>query len=89
MFLVDGMPTKGEVNAMTDAKLLNEYISSSGLKISYICKEIGLSRQGFANKINNKKGCEFKVSEILSLCKLLNIPNRDLRTIFFSAGVDK
>ena len=67
---------------MTKTPLLEEYINKSGLKKSYIAKELGLSRYGFNLKCNNK--AEFKASEIEMLCNLLNISTRDRMAIFFA-----
>ena len=71
---------------MTDTKELERLIDNSGLKKSYIAKTVGLSRQGLANKINNKS--PFTSTEISSLCKLLNITSlKDKERIFFATDV--
>ena len=67
---------------MTKTSLLEKYINESGLKKSYIAKELGLSRYGFNLKCNNK--AEFKASEIEILCNLLNIGTNDRMAIFFA-----
>ena len=67
---------------MINTEILNKIINESGLKRSYIAKEIGLSPYGLAKKINGIT--EFKASEISELCKILHIvglKNRD--KIFF------
>lgn len=67
---------------MTDTKELEKMIAESGLKKSYIAKSLGLSRQGFKNKCENKN--PFTSTEISILCKLLNITRlSDKERIFF------
>ena len=53
---------------MTNTDLLKAKIESSGYKLKYIAAKIGLSYQGFLNKINNKT--EFTAPEIKGLCDL-------------------
>lgn len=71
---------------MTDTKELERLIEDSGLKKNYIAKTIGLSRQGLANKIQNRS--PFTSTEIKRLCELLNITSlKDKERIFFAADV--
>lgn len=65
---------------MTNTDLLKAKIESSGYKLKYIAAKIGLSYQGFLNKINNKT--EFTAPEIKGLCDLLEISIEE-RTDFF------
>lgn len=67
---------------MTDTVLLKKKIDASGYKIKYIAASIGLSYQGFLNKINNKT--EFCAPEIKALCDLLKIPVEEKEQIFFA-----
>ncbi len=63
-----------------DGKAIDERIERSGLKINYICKELGISRQAFNYK---KKGIHaFRTSEIFTLCTLLHIEGDDRKKIF-------
>lgn len=72
---------------MTNTKLLNKYIKSSGLKRAHIAEALNLSAYGLARKINNET--EFKVSEMLKLCEILKIySNEDKEAIFFASAVD-
>lgn len=71
---------------MTNTKLLEEYISNSGYKKSFIAKALGITAYALALKINNKS--EFKANEIDILCKLLNIGVEDRMRIFFARVVD-
>ena len=73
---------------MTNTALLEEKISESGLKKSYIAKSIGLTPYGLTLKIRNIN--EFKASEIDKICILLGIDSPEERCdIFFASKVDK
>ena len=73
---------------MTNTALLEEKITKSGLKKSYIAKAIGLSSYGLTLKIRNTN--EFKASEIEKLCILLGIDDLEERcAIFFASKVDE
>lgn len=70
---------------MTNTVLLEEYISNSGYKRSYIAKAIGLkSAYGLAKKIRNEN--EFKATEINALCELLNINSLEEKDRIFFAN---
>ena len=68
---------------MTNKELLDEYISKSGLKISYIAEKLGITVQSFCNKRKNLSS--FKAAEIYVLCDLLNIGD-DKDKIFCTKG---
>ena len=73
---------------MTNTALLEEKITESGLKKSYIAKSIGLTPYGLTLKIRNVN--EFKASEIDKICILLGIDSPEERcNIFFASKVDK
>ena len=73
---------------MTNTALLEEKITESGLKKSYIAKSIGLTPYGLTLKIRNIN--EFKASEIDKICILLGIDSPEERCdIFFASRVDK
>ena len=73
---------------MTNTALLEEKITKSGLKKSYIAKSIGLTPYGLTLKIRNAN--EFKASEIDKICILLGIDSPEERCdIFFASKVDK
>ena len=73
---------------MTNTALLEEKITKSGLKKSYIAKAIGLSSYGLTLKIRNIN--EFKASEIEKMCILLGIDDLEERcAIFFASRVDE
>lgn len=66
---------------MTNVKMLKEKIEASGFKLTFIASKLGLTYQGFLNKINGES--EFKASEIKGLCELLNIDIQEKEAIFF------
>ena len=73
---------------MTNTALLEEKITESGLKKSYIAKSIGLTPYGLTLKIRNIN--EFKASEIDKICILLGIDSPEERCdIFFASKVAK
>jgi hypothetical protein len=75
------------MNTLTDTALLEQRIAKSGLKKSYIAKEMGLSPYGLTLKIRNLN--EFKASEIEKLCILLGITDiKERCAIFFAPKVD-
>lgn len=59
---------------MTDTIKLKTLIKESGLKYDYIAERLGLTYQGLKNKIENVR--EFKASEIMLLCDILDISAR-------------
>lgn len=71
---------------MTNTEELERLIKESGLKKSYIAKEINLSRQGFKNKCENKS--PFTSKQISKLCEILKITKlTDKERIFFAEEV--
>lgn len=70
---------------MTDTKLLREAIDKSGMSITFISNEIGISREAFYKKISNIT--EFKASEIMKLSKILSLSNKSRDGIFFGTKV--
>lgn len=67
---------------MTNTELLKKKIDESGYKIKFIAEKLGISYYGFLRKVNNDS--EFKIKEVQTLCKLLNIRNDEREKIFFS-----
>lgn len=72
----------GKEKKMTDEKMLREIIKNNGLKLQFVAEKVGLSYQGFLNKLRGTS--DFNVSEIQGLCELLNINKRDRDRIFFA-----
>ena len=59
----------------TNGNLLRGRIAEKGYTQGNVAKIIGLSRQAFSTKINNKRN--FTVTEIIKLCDLLDIADKD------------
>lgn len=73
---------------MTDIKKLNDIIKESGLKKTYIAEQLGISKASFSAKANGKG--EFKVREVIVLCKILGIRSlQEKEDIFFANSVDE
>ncbi len=72
---------------MTNTVLLERKIRDSGLRIGYICEQLGVSYPGFQKKMRNEGGSEFKPSEITILAELLHLTRKDIDEIFFAAEV--
>ena len=67
---------------MVDTELLEEKIVESGKKIGYLAKKLGVSRQYFRMKCNNK--ADFTNRETNILCEELNITDlTEKEKIFF------
>ena len=64
-----------------DTTLLDEAISKSGLRITYIVEQLGISRQAFDRKRKGKYS--FRQSEVYVLCDLLNLDDEKKNLIFF------
>ena len=67
-----------------DTLLLDEYIKKSGLRVDFIVKTLGISRQAFDKK---RKGItSFRAPEVYVLCDLLKIPEDVKPKIFCLEG---
>lgn len=71
---------------MINRELLEECIKKSGMKVSFIAESIGISKAGLYNKISGKS--EFKVSEFLSMQKILSLDDETARDIFLPKDVN-
>lgn len=72
---------------MTNTALLKDRISQSGLKLGFIAEQLGTSYHWLNKKINGH--VPFKVCEIQTLCKILNITSlEDKDEIFFAENVE-
>lgn len=67
-------------------ELLRETIEGSGYKLIFIASKLDVTYQGLLNKLNGIT--EFKLSEVRTLCDLLNIDNHKKEDIFFNQNVD-
>ena len=64
-----------------DRELLDNAIKDSGLKVSFICDTLGISRQAFDKK---RKGINsFRKSEVYVICDLLRITDNSLKAKIF------
>lgn len=65
---------------MTNTNLLKAKIVENGLTQKKMAELLKISLQSFNYKVNNKR--EFTVNEIVKICDLLKIENKD--TYFFA-----
>lgn len=68
---------------MTNTELLRRSIDASGLKVGFIAKKMGISRQSLWKKINNI--VPFDQYEIDKLCSVLAITNLEHKEDIFFA----
>lgn len=72
-----------EDKSMTNVQLLEEKIQQSGLKKVFIAEKLGVTPNTLTALLNNKT--EFKVSQIRTICRILNIHNdAEIKAIFFA-----
>ena len=72
---------------MTNTLKLRALLIENNLTNEDVAKQLGISKQSFSMKINNKR--EFKASEINKLSLLLNLFNTyDIMPIFFANYVE-
>ena len=67
---------------MTDTKRLRKKIDGTGISITHISEQMGITRECFYNKLNTDT--EFKASEIVALSKLLHLSDKERDAIFFA-----
>ena len=64
-----------------DIKLLNDVIEKSGLRNSFICETLGISKQSWSNK---RRGVTaIRQSEVFVLSVLLHLEKEEAEKIFF------
>lgn len=64
-----------------DTGLLDRAIDKSGLKNSFICEKLGISKQAWSNR---RRGITaFRQSEIYVVCSLLRLNDDEATKIFF------
>lgn len=66
---------------MANLKKLRETIEDSGMTIVAIARKSGVERATLYNKINGKS--DFKISEVMSLTKVLQLSEEQRNAIFF------
>jgi predicted transcriptional regulator len=67
---------------MVRLDLLRDHIEESGMTITAIARKSGISRQTMYNRIYGKS--EFKASEIVAICKVMHLTDKERDLIFFS-----
>lgn len=72
---------------MTDTNLLRLKLEQSGYKLRFVAAQLGISYQGFVNKVENRS--EFRAKEIGILRELLKLSDFEVNAIFFASFVDK
>ncbi|EOS60943.1 hypothetical protein C815_00951 [Firmicutes bacterium M10-2] len=77
---VPNMAQKGM--KMVNTQLLKKKIKSSGLKMKYLAKKLGISQYGLSLKIDGVN--EFKASEIKIISQELKIGPEEKEIIFFT-----
>ncbi|GHU64117.1 hypothetical protein FACS189418_8560 [Clostridia bacterium] len=63
-------------------KLMKRY----GENGKVLAQHIGISRQRFSSKLNEKKGAEFTQIEIRKICKHYGLGAEDVNQIFFNVS---
>jgi len=66
---------------LVNTALLDEWIEKSGLKTSFICGKLGISKQAFSKKRIGRFA--FRISEIYVICDLCHIPDDVADKIFY------
>lgn len=71
---------------MTNTNMLSNKVKESGLKLTFIAKKLGITREGLYRKMRNET--EFKASEIICLQTILRLTNKERDEIFFATKVE-
>lgn len=71
---------------MTNSSELISVIEESGITVTAIARKLGITREGFYKKLNNKT--EFKASEVKAMQNILHLSNKKRDEIFFASKVD-
>lgn len=68
---------------MVNLELLNGKIYTSGIKKHELADQLGFSMTTLRRKLQGE--IEFKISEVVILCKVLKLTNSEREAIFFNA----
>lgn len=73
---------------MVDTQLLDERISASGKKKSYLADQMGITVQTLRRKLKNE--FSFTTDEVADLCDALGITDMaEMQRLFFKRNVEK
>lgn len=67
---------------MPSMKMLKKKISDSGMTVTAVCKNVGISRETFYNRLSGKG--EFTASEIVAFTEVLHLSKKEREEIFLS-----
>ena len=67
---------------MVNTELLREKIDSSGVKITHLAKEMGITYMALTNKMNKK--VDFKCEEAGAIKRTLRLTDEEVKDIFFA-----
>lgn len=67
---------------MTNTALLKEKIKNSGVKVTFIASQLGITYMAFTNRMNGK--VEFRMNEVRKLAELLHLTQDEVQQIFFA-----
>lgn len=68
---------------MVRTDILKQKKEELGIQTKYIVERLGISRQGYYNRLNGKT--PFKLAEVQTLCEIFHITSlREKNDIFFS-----
>ena len=65
---------------MVDTNALKDAMRRSGLKTEHICHMLSISGSSYRNKLYNRT--EFTYSEVMKLCRMLEISDAERKKIF-------
>jgi hypothetical protein len=68
---------------MVNTEVLREHLNRSGYKLRYVAARIGLTYQGFLQKLKGKT--EFLISEAQLLSEILGLSGAEKEAIFLGA----
>lgn len=67
---------------MANVEKLNALINSKGIKKIWLADQLGITPQTLIYKLNGIN--DFKLQEVNTLCKILNIDEKEAKQIFFN-----
>jgi DNA-binding Xre family transcriptional regulator len=73
---------KGKGGNMANVEKLNALIDYKGIKKIWLADQLGITQQTLINKLSGVN--DFKLQEVNTLCKVLNIDEKEAKQIFFN-----